>query len=65
MNKILAFFNKIMGLMVFLLVVLLALSFMRHGHHRHGWHHRQMKDGSYKKEKDSLGTITVDTAIRK
>lgn len=39
MNKLFDFFNKIMGLIVFLIAAILLLFLFHHGHHGRNWHH--------------------------
>jgi len=50
MDKILKFFNKIMGLMVFLIAVTLIVLLFHHRHHGRDWHHRHFKDGPGNKD---------------
>lgn len=59
MQKILDFFNKIMGLVVFLLAITVLVAFFHHGHHWKNGPHRHFKNGeryedSTKSVKDSL-----------
>jgi hypothetical protein len=59
MNKILAFLNKIVGLMVFLILCLLLVFGIHGRHHWRGRHHGMMrghmsgKDSAYSKQNDS------------
>jgi heme A synthase len=63
MNKIFEFFNKIMGLMIFVIIILLAVSFIHRGHHGHRWHHRHFEDSH--EQKDSVIKSSMDTLGRK
>ncbi|HEY1870022.1 MAG TPA: hypothetical protein VGG71_03135 [Chitinophagaceae bacterium] len=55
MDKFLGFFNKISGLLVFLILVLLAVNHFHHHHsHRMGGHGHQGRD-SVKTYTDSTG----------
>jgi hypothetical protein len=63
MDKILNFFNKIMGLMIFLIAVTLIVLLFHLGHHGRGWHHRHFKDGYG--NKDSITKSYRDSADKK
>ncbi|HXB43835.1 MAG TPA: hypothetical protein VNV85_07250, partial [Puia sp.] len=42
MNKLLAFFNKIMGLVIFLIFLVVLMEHIHHGHFWHRGHQRPM-----------------------
>jgi len=62
MNKILGFFNKIMGLMVFLIACML-LVFLIHVHHGRGSHHGMFP--GYRWKHDSTALKMQDSVQRK
>lgn len=63
MNRVLEFFNKIMGVMVFIIGIAVIFLLIHHGHHHGGWHHRHFR--GHQGTKDSLYKPYSDSVNRK